>query len=644
MQSTRHVTGCATETRRALAQLASLPLRPTTARLLVLDWPEPELQEAEGRVANSIGDLDPGWAAALTVEPPLAPLAIVADHAWWAASAEAADRLWRHSVAVALAARRLAREGGDPDPDLVGKAGLLGSLGYWAIAAVDPACLTRLFAVEDPGSRRREERRVCGVDSASLGRELANRWELDPLIVDAAWLAGDSERGLNEASEEPERLAWIQAGFALAERTPWAFFPTHPFGQGATADPRVRVLIAEVQVRCGSSPFVAADIAPGEEPIIRRQARLLAENERLRAGIATRDRLLAAMAAAQPGESPRDWAADAGLIWCAEPGVTTARVIWTTGGPVSEASAPAPDVVIPLGGTGRRRAEVHLWGEADALTIPDAALGGWCAWSALIADRADLADRLETVGEAIRSRIETEEPSRRKARLDALGEFAAGAGHELNNPLAVILGRAQLLLATSRDADTTRSLKAIITQAQRSHRILRDLMYIARPPEFRPRPCQPDDIVKASLREARDEAETRGIRLFAELRDPAPRAWVDPDPIRHLTDVFVRNALEATPAGGTIRVVTGGDEHGFSLTVRDDGRGMTASEQAHLFDPFFCGRQAGRGLGLGLPRAAKILERANGELRWHSSPGQGTTFQIRLPLEPFPPPVPIAIA
>ncbi len=619
---------------KALAELASLPLRPSTARLVVLDWPDAEVDALDQRPCQAHGDFDPGWAAALTLDPPPTPLAMVAKAAWWSPSIEAIDRLWRHSVAVALAARRLAREAGDPDPDLAGKAGLLSSLGYWAIAAVDPHLLTRLLAIDDPSLRRGEERLAIGIDAATLGRELGERWQLDPLIVDAAWLAQDVAGALNVATDEPERLGWVQAGVALAERTPWALFRTT---QTPTTDPRVRVLIAEVQVRCGTAPFVPADIAPGEERIVRRQARLLAENELLRAGIDTRDRLLGSMAGAQPGQSPEDWAQKAGLAWCAEPGISKARVVWTSQ-PVSPAPSDVPDTIIALGGTGRRRAEVHLWGDTDALTEQTEALGGWRAWSALVADRAALAARLATVTEAFRSRVELEEPSRREARLDALGEFAAGAGHELNNPLAVILGRAQLLLATSRDSDTTRSLKAIITQAQRAHRILRDLMYIARPPEFRPRPCQPDEIVKASIRDARDEAEARGIRLQVEMRDPSPRAWADPDPIRHLADVLVRNALEATPSGGTVRVMTDGDEHEFSLTVRDDGRGMTPSEQAHLFDPFFCGRQAGRGLGLGLPRAARILERAKGDLRWHSSPGQGTMFHVKLPLGVLPPP------
>ena len=61
-------------------------------------------------------------------------------------------------------------------------------------------------------------------------------------------------------------------------------------------------------------------------------------------------------------------------------------------------------------------------------------------------------------------------------------------------------------------------------------------------------------------------------------------------------------------------------------------RGSHPAKRAHLFDPFYCGRQAGRGLGLGLPRAARIVDQAGGRLRWSSNPGHGSVFQVHLPL------------
>jgi signal transduction histidine kinase len=141
------------------------------------------------------------------------------------------------------------------------------------------------------------------------------------------------------------------------------------------------------------------------------------------------------------------------------------------------------------------------------------------------------------------------------------------------------------------------------------------------------------------VRDAQAEAEARGVRLIADLRGHSgPKVWTDPEPLRHLADVLIRNALEATPSGGSVFVVAGGDEQTLRWTVKDSGRGVTAHEATHLFDPFFCGRQAGRGLGLGLPRAARIVDRAGGDITWQSTSGQGTSFRLKLPLVPVPPP------
>jgi signal transduction histidine kinase len=171
--------------------------------------------------------------------------------------------------------------------------------------------------------------------------------------------------------------------------------------------------------------------------------------------------------------------------------------------------------------------------------------------------------------------------------------------------------------------------------------MLRDLMYVARPPEPRPRSCQPDEIWRSSLRDARPVADDRGVHLACDGLDGGQRAWADPDGLRHLADALLRNAIEATPRGGSVRVTSVGQAVALGWSVHDTGRGISPSEGAHLFDPFYCGRQAGRGLGMGLPRLARFLELAGGEIRWQTVQGQGATFLVRMPLAepPRPPPL-----
>jgi HD-like signal output (HDOD) protein len=140
-------------------------------------------------------------------------LALIAERSWWSRVAssgpvaELLGRLWRHSVAIRIAARRLAREAGDPDPDAVARAGQLSGLGYWAVAAVEPEWLVSWWRQEDPNRRLQKERDELGSELVDLGRRLAERWDCDPLVVDAAWLHGDHGGALNSAAAEADRLS-----------------------------------------------------------------------------------------------------------------------------------------------------------------------------------------------------------------------------------------------------------------------------------------------------------------------------------------------------------------------------------------------------------------------------------------------------
>jgi signal transduction histidine kinase len=134
----------------------------------------------------------------------------------------------------------------------------------------------------------------------------------------------------------------------------------------------------------------------------------------------------------------------------------------------------------------------------------------------------------------------------------------------------------------------------------------------------------------------REECETKGIRLESAIDQAESQSWADLDALGHLAEILLRNALYATPSGGRIHVRSRSQGSGLEWSISDTGKGISAAEGAHLFDPFYCGRQAGRGLGLGLPRAARIAALAGGSLHWASAPGQGTTFQVRLPLDSLP--------
>jgi signal transduction histidine kinase len=656
----------AEELRRRVSQLDAVPLRPLTARMLssslAIDADADEIEANSSPKTRSICQLDPGWVLARVINAgAFDPLTVIAETRWWPAmaggpAAEFIGRLWRHSVAVGLAAGSLAGDAHDPDPDAVARAGLLCRLGCWAVASVDPEWMARWW--HDSAGRARRQREVAelGTDLDDLGRRLAERWGCDPLVVDAAWLHDSHGMAIQGAAAEPARLAYIQEACRWAEKTPWSLGPTTPTDV-MPAEPRLRILVAEVQARTASA-FVAADATPHEERMTRQNARLRQLLASTRHERDRGDRFLQSMAESDPALSPDEWAARAAMSWCAEPGVSAARLVWVDSAPGRQATIedpkaipPAdpevgasasknprpPTLVLPLQFRGRTRASMELWTDGTAAARQPRLAGSpahlaWQSWAAMVADREILERRVRTIVASVRDNIDAEEDRFRDRKLAALAEFAAGSGHELNNPLAVIVGRAQLLLARTDQPETMRSLRIILSQADRAHRILRDLMFVARPPAPRPRPCRPADLLHACLRDVQEECTARGIRLASEIAESPAVAHFDPDALRHLAEILLRNAVQSTPSGGKIlvRAAVQGDELAWSFN--DSGKGIAPHEAAHLFDPFFCGRQAGRGLGLGLPRAARLVDQAGARLRWSSNPGHGSIFQIHLPL------------
>ena len=200
--------------RRPLERLDGLPLRPASVRLTLDALPEeadPLVPGADlpGRAPRSAcAEVDPGWVlASARFGPSFDPLELIAARPWWpmlsGGEHEALTRLWRHSVAVSQAARRLAKDAHDPEPERVARAALLHNLGLWAVAAVDPDWLTGWLAEPVPEARLAREYRDLGSESTTLGRRLAERWGCDPLVADAAWLHADRPGGISTSASDP---------------------------------------------------------------------------------------------------------------------------------------------------------------------------------------------------------------------------------------------------------------------------------------------------------------------------------------------------------------------------------------------------------------------------------------------------------
>jgi signal transduction histidine kinase len=219
----------------------------------------------------------------------------------------------------------------------------------------------------------------------------------------------------------------------------------------------------------------------------------------------------------------------------------------------------------------------------------------------------------------------------RADKLSALAEFAAGAGHEVNNPLAVISGQAQYLLGQEADPSRQKALQVVVQQAQRIHQILSDLMQFARPSRPQKRTLDVRDLVLAVTAGLEELATQRQVRLELELPDEGCLTEGDPKQLHTALTCLVRNAVEAAPASGWARVRVEPSGEQFCVVVEDSGPGPNPAQTEHLFDPFYSGRSAGRGRGLGLPTAWRLAREQGGEVGYERLPNGPTRFVLSLP-------------
>ncbi len=216
-------------------------------------------------------------------------------------------------------------------------------------------------------------------------------------------------------------------------------------------------------------------------------------------------------------------------------------------------------------------------------------------------------------------------------KLAALRQLAYGASHEINNPLANIAMRAELLLRDEAEEQRRRKLQVIRQQALRAHEMISDLMLFANPPRPVLEEVDPPGWMEQITRELRDDVQLAGgeLKVCCELSE---RFVVDPGQLAEATRSLVRNSLEAQPTGANVVLRLFSDEAGqYCLEVVDDGPGIAEEVARHMFDPFYSSREAGRGLGFGLSKAWRIAESHGGSLSCISRRPGETRFRLRWP-------------
>ena len=223
-----------------------------------------------------------------------------------------------------------------------------------------------------------------------------------------------------------------------------------------------------------------------------------------------------------------------------------------------------------------------------------------------------------------------------REKLESLRQLAYGASHEINNPLANIATRGQTLLREESDPERRRKLATIVSQAFRAHEMISDLMLFARPPAPNATTWDLSSLLHEVKAELSPDAQQQQTEIDMRCRDLLTLT-ADRTQIGVVLKALVRNSLEAIGEGGSIEVSAlmaepDTNDAFIIVSVRDTGPGIAEATRRHLFDPFFSGREAGRGLGFGLSKSWRIVTDHGGTITVDSSPGQGACFSIRLPV------------
>ncbi|MBC8217789.1 MAG: HDOD domain-containing protein [Planctomycetes bacterium] len=218
--------------------------------------------------------------------------------------------------------------------------------------------------------------------------------------------------------------------------------------------------------------------------------------------------------------------------------------------------------------------------------------------------------------------------------LTALAEIAAGAAHELNNPLAVISGRAQLLAEAEEDVEKKEILRQICENAREASGIIEDLMSFAEPPRPRVAGADVKKMLDEAVQLAGRKTSIKDLDIRIEIADDVGPVFVDSAQIVSAIANIISNAAESYgDQAGPITITAGADESGetIELAIQDQGCGMDEATLKKATQPFFSAREAGRKRGMGLAYAARFVQLNKGMLNITSEPGIGTTATIHLP-------------
>jgi signal transduction histidine kinase len=252
-----------------------------------------------------------------------------------------------------------------------------------------------------------------------------------------------------------------------------------------------------------------------------------------------------------------------------------------------------------------------------------------------------LATRLE---ESTKEEKRLQEQLRRTERLALLGELAASVAHEVNNPLDGIQSCTRILRRSTGDHERTRQMLDLIDSGlARIDLIVRRLLTLAREHVIRPAETRVADALEAAITAVARRIESRAVRLVRDYQTQDDRVMADALLLEQVFVNLMLNAVDSMPDGGELilrirrqtTTAADSDQSQGAQTIRvdvaDTGGGIPPDVLPHIFEPFYTTKTVGKGTGLGLPIAARIVDAHQGSLSVEPRPDGGTVFTVLIP-------------